>query len=142
VPDTAVLSVWDALGLAIDQGQNPPTGPSNQAILGSPRFYRGTAPTTAGLGYFILGQSSEVDTGFYNGQAGQDGRYRIHCWSTTPTHANRLYQWLKRLIHDQRLILQGHGMLRGSLSKLTDQPDADGKAWQVVADYAVESLEA
>ena len=138
--DTAVLSVWDALGVAIDQGVNPPTKPTGGQILGSPRFYRGVAPVGATLGYFLFGASGETEGAFYQ-QPGQDGSYRIHCWADTMTNANRLYRWLKQQVHDRILPLTDHTMLRGGLSKLTDQPDQDGKAWQVVAEYTVQSLE-
>lgn len=135
MPDSATLPVWDALGKAIDVGANPPAG------LSAARFYRnGEVPSKAPLSYFLLGQAPESEAGYY-GQAGQEGRYRIHCWADTPSSANRLYQWLRALIHDRRLLLQGHTMIRGSLSKGGEVPDADGKAWQVPAEYLVETLE-
>lgn len=139
--DTAVLSVWDALGQAIDSGVDPPLSPTGGQVLGNPRFYRGVAPVSAVLGYFLLGLSTETEAGFY-GQPGQQGTYRIHCWSDTPTNANRLYRWLKQQIHDRRLALVDHQMIRGTLTKLTDAPDPDWKAWQVESDYTVQSLEA
>lgn len=139
--DTAVLSVWDALASAIQQGTNPPKGPSGETILATQRVYRGAAPSTAALGYFLFGIDPENEAGFYN-QRGQSGLYRVHCWATTPTNANRLYQWLKHLVHDVTLPLENHQMLSGKMTKGGAQADTDRKAWQVPADYRVESLEA
>lgn len=143
--DTAVLSVHDALAAAISQGANPPLGPgpgnTQVQILGSPRFYLGKAPSTAPLGYYLFGAVSETDQGFY-AQPGATGTYRIHCWADSSSNASRLYQWLKRLISGQILVLDGHTMVRGLLSRVTDASDADSTAWQVIADYHVESLEA
>lgn len=138
MPDTAVLAVWDAIGAAIDAGTNWP------GALGVPRWYRnGEVPVTAPLGYFLLGQAPEGEAGFYNGQAGQSGTYRIHCWATTATNAARLYGWLKSILQDRKLTLAGHVMWQGgALTKHGEQADADGKAWQVPADYDVETLEA
>lgn len=138
--DSAVLSVWDALAIAISQGVGVPPKPNGAPLLGNPRFYRLTAPADATLGYYLLGQTLESEAGFY-GQPGQDGRYRIHCWNDTPTNANRMYRWLKQQLHDRPLPLDDYAMVRGSLIKLGDQSDQDTKAWQVIAEYAVLSLE-
>ncbi len=143
--NTAIQSVQDAIVYAINAEPTVPYGPDATGsytipLLGNPRVYRDKAPSTAVLGYFIIGSASEAEGGFLNGQNGHGGTQRIHCWSTSTANAIRLYQWLKRLL-DQKLILADHTVLSFGTRLMTTQSDPDGKAWQAIMDYTVESLE-
>ena len=141
--DLQALTVWDELVLAIDQGVNPPRGPNNEAILASPRSYRGVAPPNAPLGYFLLGIALSVPFGYYNGQEGEEGVFRIHPWATTPTNSKKLASWLRGLIHNRQFTLSGHTMLQGRVTSI-DGPVTDTEestAWQSMVTYTVQSLE-
>lgn len=147
MPDSPTGPLWDALGKAIDQGVNPPLDVDGEPILRTPRVYRGrTEPDGAGElpspGYFLLGMPVETEQGWYNGEAGQDGLFRIHCWASTPDDAQRLYQWVKALIHRVPLAVAGYEPVSGILSKSGPLPDATGGAWQVQASYDTEAKEA
>lgn len=143
--DTATLAVWDAIAGAILGASDPPQ------CLSDARFYRDgdpaldDAPKGADgriLGYFLFGQDFEDEAGFVN-QIGQASRYTIHCWANTPANASRLYQWLKRTLHDQRLTLAGNTMAVGiAMSKGGHTWDPDGTAVQVPAALTVETLAA
>jgi len=150
VTDTAVLAQWDALAAVINTGPGMPTGEGPKGpvpLLSNQRVYRGRATGAPAPGpgscYFLLGAAPEPNAGYYGeGQDGQDGRYRIHCWADTITNANRLYQWLKRLIDGKRLPLEGFTMVEGGeLVKLTDAPDDASSAWQVEAEWHAETIE-
>lgn len=149
---TATLAVWDAVvAVIVAEGVGPVDSQAND-LLNDDRVYRnGEVPESAanalidpedGRGYFLIGMAPESEAGFYNGEPGQLGLYRIHCWSRTPTNAERLYQWLKALLHDQRLTLDGHTQILGTVSKGNHSRDPSGKAWQVPANYDVETVEA
>ncbi len=139
---TATLSVWDAVAAMINAEPVGPVSGTGRPILGTPRFYRGKVSGTPAPGYIVFGQRSEGEAGFY-GRPGQDGVYRFHCWADTADNASRLYAWLKDLLQAARLDLTGHLMWRGaSVRWVTDGPDTDNKAHQVVADVTVETLEA
>jgi hypothetical protein len=148
--ETASLAVWDALSAAINQGGASPVGPDGKPILGTPRVYRGKVPasrdivnptTGAVQGYFLFGGDPEEDTEYYH-EAGEEGVYTIHCWCDTKDNATRLYQWLKRLVHERILALDGHTMISGRMSKGGSIANEGEDAWQVPADYRTETLEA
>ncbi len=140
---TATLAVWDAVVAAIIAAPAGPVDGADADLLNAQRVYRdGEVPETAALSYYLLGIAPESEAGFYNGERGQLGLYRIHCWSTTPTNAARLYQWLKVRLHDQRLLLDGHTQVTGTVSSAGHARDREGRAWQVIANYEVETLEA
>lgn len=152
--DTATIPLWDALGAAIDAGADPPLDGLGRLILDPawPRFYRGRVtadPVTGKLpepdpvtgqmpGYFLLGLVDLVPGGSYNGETGEAGTATIHCWAATPDDAERLYRWLRGLLHDEPLVVAGFGTVTGQVSKSGPTSDAAGTAYQVTARYAVE----
>ena len=140
--DTATIPLWDALGAAIDAGVDPPQSVSGSQILGDPRFYRMAVKGTPPPGYYILGLVDLVPGGQYNGETGENVSLTIHCWAPTPDDAEKLYRWLRRLVHLVPLAVQGFGTVTGQLSKSGPKPDATGAAYQVTAIYAVEPEDA
>ncbi len=140
---TATFTVWDALAAVITGEAVGPQDSDGDDLLNTARVYRGMLPPgeEPDLSYFLLGQRSEDEGGYYN-RRGHLGTYRVHCWSTTPDNAGRLYAWLHDLVHDERLGLADHDMVvGGKLRWVSEQPDPDGSAWQVIADYVVETVE-
>lgn len=147
-------NLWDAFTAAILAGPalaNPLGAPILDAIdlsTGQPwkRVYRGRtnankAGTVPPPGYFLLGLEVETESGLYNGEAAQDGLYRIHCWGKTPDDARQLYRWLKRVLHGVPLAVDGYEPVTGILSKSGPTPDPDGSAWQIEATYEAEPVE-
>lgn len=143
---SAVGPTWDKLQEVITAAPNPPLTLSGATILGPKRVYRGRAPIGAVLGYFLFGTVFEADEGFYM-YRGQRATYRIHCWAKTADDAQRMFAWLKGLIHEVRLELTGFAMwIGGELVRVTNlegEPDAAGivSTHQVIADWTVETLE-
>lgn len=137
---TATLDVRDALAEAIRSGGSPPSGPGGP-ILGTPRFYRGQAPSDAVLGYFLIGGTDESAAGFYM-RPGQDGAVRVHCWGLTEDDALRMYGWLTGLVHERALMLATHVLVVGQVRLVQAVPDADRSAWQAAADYRYTTLDA
>lgn len=146
MPDSPTGPLWDALVAVIEAAPSPPVDASGRPIFLGPRSYRGRAEpdengSLPGPGYFLLGMPVETEAGFYH-EPGQDGLYRIHCWARTPDDAQRLYQWLKRLLQNVPLAVQGYRPVAGILSKSGPLPDATESAWQVQASYETEAMEA
>lgn len=142
------IAIWDAVALAINTGANPPS----DLVPGWPRYYFGQVePMTIGpnkgkmppTGYYIFGMSPESSDDRYNGRRGSIDLMRIHCWGKTPHAAERLYAWLKTLLHGEALSLEGHVITDGgSVSKsgpFAGPPGVEGRAdsWQVEANYDV-----
>lgn len=130
----AVTAEWDALAAAIRTGSNAPVG------LSTDRFYHdGQVPSSATLGYFLFGQESEGNGGFVN-QPGDSTTLRVHCWATSKMYASRLYEWFHGLVNDQRLTIDGHTTWRCTVRRLPGGPDADGRAYQALAEVEMETI--
>lgn len=150
VETSAVVSLREALGAAINAGSNPPTAPGGEIILLSQRVFRGTAQDTEEMkdrrrqnlawGYFLLGQPDEGNAGYY-GALGHDGSQRVHPWADTEDNALRLFGWFKGLVDGVVLTVSGHLLVTGSVALVTTQPDSDGKAWQAVTNYTAETVQ-
>ncbi|MBA2458997.1 MAG: DUF3168 domain-containing protein [Gemmatimonadales bacterium] len=133
------VPVWDALvALVIAAAPPAPSG-----LLNADRIYRdGEVPETAALGYILIGSAIQPRGGFYNGQRGRtDQLYRLHCWSTTPTNAERIAAWLTALLDGQLLTLAGHTMWTSRITSFGHQADTDRTAYQVVLNWDVSTLE-
>lgn len=144
MPDTAILSIWDALSLLIRDGASPPVDESGAPLFAGKRVYRGQTPkgaTTLPRSYVMLGQPGEDESGFY-GEPGQNGAYAVSCWSDSPENAIRLYRWFKQLVHGQRPTLEGHVLWQGlAVRYLGLQPDPREDFWQARAEVTAESVE-
>lgn len=91
------------------------------------------------LPYVVMGSSTEQDgapagAGAF-GREGNEGTETLHCWGRTIAEAKAIYAEVHRILHNQPLTLTGPEMLTGAVSYLTDQPDTESEAWQVVARY-------
>lgn len=155
---TATLVVRDALVAVILAGDPRPMDATGHPILAPECCFRddddltnaanrleqqvgGLLPDGEGGGYFLFGETGELNGGFY-AEPGHDGAQRIHGWTTTKDNALRLYGWLKARIDGVALPLgDGHTMVTGSLVLVTTQADTNGIGRQAMMDYAVESTQ-
>ena len=110
----------------------------------------GTPLNAAGgrVGYIVLGSSSEDDSGDFGrvsashfGRDGTSNRETLHIWSDNIADAKAIYAEVERLLDRTRLTLDGHTMVHGRLSYLTDLTDPDGAAVQIIARYRAWALE-
>lgn len=142
--ELVAVPVWDALVTLLLSAPNPPTGKNSQPLLNADRIYRdGEVPESAELGYILIGTAIQPRGGFYNGQVGRTAMlFRLHCWSDTPTNAERIAAWLTALLDDARLTLDGHTMWQSQVTSLGHQPDANRTAYQIPLNWLVSTLQA
>lgn len=85
--------------------------------------------------YVVLGSSTEQDGAMSFGREGNEGTELIHCWGRQIAEAKAIYAEVHRILQNAALSLTGPTMLTGTVTYLTDQPDTESPAWQVVARY-------
>lgn len=129
----AVISVRDAIVAAIM------ADPTLMGMLAGDKVYLRQAEPNSPLPYVVLGPVSERDGSRFM-QPGHAGLETPTCWGREIGEADRVYVELRRVLHNQRLVLNGHLMRRkGKLIRLTDHPDPEVTAHGVFCSYRVES---
>jgi hypothetical protein len=145
MPDSAILSVWDAMAEMIRAGGAPPNDSKGNPLLAGRRVYRGQ--TTPGvqeppLSYFLLWAPLGEDEGPFYSEAGQEGAYRFGAWSDTPDNAIKCYRWFKQLAHGEAPVVDGHALWQPfSVRFITLQPDQKRTAWQAIGEVLAQTDE-
>lgn len=105
------------------------------------RHARGLLPDGEGGGYFLFGDTGELNGGYY-AAPGHDGTQIIHGWASDKDNALRMYAWLKERVDGVVLPLgDGHTMVTGSLELRTTQSDTSRIGRQALMAYAVETIQ-
>lgn len=132
---TATRAIRNAIVAAIE------TDAALLVLLAGDRVYLRQAPANAPLPYIVLAAAGERDASRY-GQPGHEGDESPRCWGETLWQADAVWEALYPVLHNRRLTVAGHTMVRGKLTRLTDLPDPDRTAWQIVTQYRPVTREA
>ncbi len=137
---TSALPLRDALAILVQQDVSPALkSDGTTPILGAQRVYRGTVPPGVVPGYYLIGATPLDEAGYHNGEAGHAGFCRVHCWARTPDDALRLADRLLALTATQPT-LTGHDVEIGRWRLSGPNPDTDGAAFQMIADYELSTV--
>lgn len=111
------------------------------ALLQGERVYLRQMYANAPLPCIVLAPSGERESSRY-GELGHEGDESPRCWGSTLQEAEAVWAALYPVLHNRRLTMPGHRMVRGKLIRLTDLPDPDRQAWQIVTQYRPMTREA
>lgn len=129
---TAVWPLNEALGAvlngdeALQEFTKKPNGPA---------FVDGQVPAGTVVPYIRLGESTEGSWGAFN-SPGHSGVERIHLWGADKEAVAKMYGHVERLLHLQRISVEGHRILLGTTRLMESFRDPGGN-WHGIVAYEV-----
>lgn len=106
----------------------------------APKVYDSLAPATARVPYLVLATSGESGLGVDFAREGHDGVETLRVTAADRLAAKRIYVHVARVLDGVTLALDGHRMLDGATSWVTDYRDPVTGETQAVIRYRVQTL--